>query len=379
MTDRLTPLEIASGIVSGELSPLACESAQLVHEPLGALEAAVSEAVADPPCMVSFSGGFDSSVVLAAAARVARREGLPLPVPITWRFRSAPRSDETAWQERVVRELELPDWERLHGDDQLDLIGPWAMAALRRHGVIHPANAFLHLPLFERAAGGVFLTGVGGDQLLGGWRWRLLADARARRRALGIRDFGRAALALAPEATRTQHELKTVVRSPWLRPEAERVVRNQRARERAREPSRWDQRTAWQARRRDLVLGVESLKLLANDAGTRLVFPLLDPRWVGAVARAGGRDGFGTRRDALDALLTEVVPVALRDRRRKALFTEVFWTGRARELAERWDGSGVDERIVDHEAVRDAWLTERPPTRTAHLLRQAALHVEFTH
>ena len=374
MAHRLTALEIASGIVGGEL--LAPERPPRARTPLAALEAAVTEALAHSPCLVSFSGGFDSTVVLAAAARVARQTGLPLPIPITWRFPAAPRSDETAWQERVVGELGLPDWERIHGGEELDLTGPWAMRALRRHGLLYPTNAFLHLPLLTRAAGGVLLTGVGGDQLLGGWRWRNLADARARRRRPGLRDLGRAALAGAPGRARGRHERGRVLRSPWLTPEAERTVRALRARECAGEPSRWDQRTVWQARRRDLWLGLQSLQLLADDAGAKVASPLVDSRFVAAVASAGGRDGFGGRTATLTSLLGDVLPAGLRERRTKALFTEVLWTGRARALARQWDGSGIDERIVDREALRLLWRSERPPNRTALLLQQVALHAE---
>ena len=39
-----------------------------------------------PPCVVAFSGGRDSAGLLAAATRAARRHGLPLPIPATYRF-----------------------------------------------------------------------------------------------------------------------------------------------------------------------------------------------------------------------------------------------------------------------------------------------------
>ena len=54
--------------------------------PRAALEAVVLRALLRPPCLVSFSGGRDSSLVLAIASDVARRHGLPLPVPATNRF-----------------------------------------------------------------------------------------------------------------------------------------------------------------------------------------------------------------------------------------------------------------------------------------------------
>ena len=72
-------------------------------EPSAALERAVLPALLRPPCVVSFSGGRDSSLVLAAAVAVARSEGLAAPIPITVRFPASAESDEQEWQERVVR------------------------------------------------------------------------------------------------------------------------------------------------------------------------------------------------------------------------------------------------------------------------------------
>ena len=59
---------------------------------------------------VCFSGGRDSSAVLALAVHVARRNGAPLPIPVTLRFPDHPESDETNWQEMVVRHLDLTEW-----------------------------------------------------------------------------------------------------------------------------------------------------------------------------------------------------------------------------------------------------------------------------
>jgi hypothetical protein len=128
----LTPLEIAVGFVlaPGEPVPLAAGSV----EPLAALEAAILPSLVRAPCLVSFSGGRDSSVVLAAATRVARRHGLDDPVPATIRAPAAPHADEAAWQERVVRHLGIDDWLRSDFGDELDAVGTIARAALRRHG-----------------------------------------------------------------------------------------------------------------------------------------------------------------------------------------------------------------------------------------------------
>ncbi len=83
----LTQLEIASGLVLGTTPPTPLPSAAVGARQ--ALELAVRPALERAPCLVSFSGGRDSSAVLAVATRVARRHGLPPPVPATNRFRDA--------------------------------------------------------------------------------------------------------------------------------------------------------------------------------------------------------------------------------------------------------------------------------------------------
>jgi asparagine synthase (glutamine-hydrolysing) len=123
----LTPLDIATGMPFG-----APRRPAPLPAPAAGLDAAILPALRHGPCLVSFSGGRDSSAVLAAAVAVARREGLPEPVPVTLRAPHAPRADESAWQERVVGHLGLGDWVRLDAGDELDAVGPHARRALTR-------------------------------------------------------------------------------------------------------------------------------------------------------------------------------------------------------------------------------------------------------
>ena len=104
----LDPVELATGLVFGG-TPRALAS-DVTLRPDAALAAAVTPAVRTGRCFVSFSGGRDSSAVLATAAAVARRESLPLPVPVTLRASEVPSSDEAEWQESVIRHLRLSDW-----------------------------------------------------------------------------------------------------------------------------------------------------------------------------------------------------------------------------------------------------------------------------
>src|SRR3954451_5362253 len=168
----LTALEISSGLVlpPARRAP-ALPRLEPGTTPRMAFEAAVRPLLDRSPCLVSFSGGRDSSAVLAAATAIARREGLRLPVPVTHRFPSAALTQETEWQEQVIGHLGLSDWVRIDAADDLDCVGPVATEVLRRHGLLWPCNAYFHAPIFEAAAGGAVLTGVGGDEAFSPSSW----------------------------------------------------------------------------------------------------------------------------------------------------------------------------------------------------------------
>jgi asparagine synthase (glutamine-hydrolysing) len=380
---KLTQLEIAAGMplpgaAEAGVKPPGAPSGT----PLGALRDAVREALARPPCLVSFSGGIDSSVVLAVAAEVAGREGLPAPVPVTWRFTDAPRAQESAWQERVLADLRVGDWVRLTATDELDFTGPTAVEVLVRHGLMWPPNAFFHAPLIARAAGGSLLTGVGGDQLTVLWhpRWRALADARAQRRRPVPRDAARLLAAHAPTTARRLLERhRAEPPSPWLTARAARQVARALLGERAENPVRYERYLAWMARRRIVAMQRESLERLGRDHDVEVTSPLLDVRFLAALAGDGGRDGFGGRTPALRQVLGALWPAALDRRRDKATFDEVFWRAPSRQLARAWDGEAVDRALVDRGALRRAWLAPRPDLRSALLLQRLALQRTPTH
>src|SRR5262249_43004262 len=127
----LSPLEVAAGFPlprnADALGPVPTKL-----EPRAALAQSMVEPLSRPPCVVSFSGGRDSSLILALATDVARREGLPPPVPLTVRPRGDADAEEHEWQERVVRHLGLDDWERVAIGEELDCIGPEARKILLR-------------------------------------------------------------------------------------------------------------------------------------------------------------------------------------------------------------------------------------------------------
>jgi asparagine synthetase B (glutamine-hydrolysing) len=367
---ELSPLELATHVVFGEDPAPPLPAARGPADPLAALEKAMAGALERPGCLVSFSGGRDSSAVLAVAVRAARGRGLPDPVPVTVRFPGARGAGEDEWQETVVDRLGLADWERVEVHDELELLGDLDLRLLERHGLRYPANVHLLVPPLEAARGGTLLTGLDGDTVLGGWRWEWLASLAAGRARPAPRDLLRLGRALVPESVVPRRGDGAPA---WLTGEARAELAAAGAAYRAAEPRRWDARVAWVARLRYLRLMRELADALAADAGARIEHPLLDRAFLGALGRAGGRFGFGDRAATLRALFSTVLPEATLARTSKATFTAPLWRERARAFARGWSGRGVDTAVVDSEALRAAWLSEWPDFRSAMLLKQAWL------
>lgn len=369
---HLTELEVVAGTVFGAGSPVRFGAGG--REPGAALRQACLDALSRPPCMVSFSGGGDSSAVLAAATAAARVHGLADPIPVSLRFPGVASTEESEWQEAVIAHLRLEDWIRVEVSEQLDFLGEVATQGLERHGLLWPANAHFHVPVFERARGGTVLTGLEGDGLLGGWRWQRAQAVLARRVHPVPRDVLRIPLALAPPPIRAAAIGRRLsLPSPWLRPSARRRLARAVGRELAGEPRSWGDRVAWFARRRYLQVGLRSLALLAAEHDVELRHPLLDPGFLSALAVQGGEAGYGTRLEARRALFGDLLPPEVLKRRTKAEFGPALWGPEARAFAARWDGRGVDPELVDPDELRRTWSQENPPLAAATVLQHAWL------
>jgi asparagine synthase len=371
----LTPLEIASGLLLGlDAERLSPERSRREATPLGALEAVVRRALERPPCLVSFSGGRDSSAVLAIATSVARREGLPLPVPATNRFPEVPESEESDWQERVVAALGLDDWVRLGFGDELDCVGPIATEALRRHGLLWPCNVHFHIPLLRAARGGSLLTGIGGDEAF--------STSRRRRAALLLsgsirpvpRDVLRLGFGLAPRAVRRRVLRRDAPQDDWLRPAAQAAVAREWAALAAGEPLRWRDHVHWCSRLRYLRVGVENLDLLAADSDTRLVHPFTDARFLSAFAESSPSDA--DRAGSLRSVVGALLPEDLLARPTKSTFDGAFFSTHSRAFAFSWAGEGADDDLVDVARLRGHWRSKRPAGRTFTQLQKSWLAVE---
>jgi len=352
---QLSPLEIASGLVLGEAEggPALVGCAASV-EPRAALEQALLPPLRRSPCLVSFSGGRDSSAILTVATDLARREGLEPPVPITVRFPGDPETDESSWQELVVRELGIGDWQGIQAGEELGVLGRVARAALERHGLLWPPNLHVLVPLLEAASGGSLITGVGGDELFG-----------------GLPRLRRAPLPTAVRRARAQRGAS--IDLPWLRPPARSALRAAFAAEEAGKPVRWRRWVGWVARRRQLELLRENGQGLALDAGTELVHPFLDPGLLAALARHGSRPRRATRATVLNVLCEGILPKAVLSRTDKADFTRALWGDEAREFAATWNGKGPASELVDAERLRQTWAADPSDFRSATALQAAWL------
>ena len=365
----LTTLETASGVILG-LEPPACVEPTGVR-PLSALDDAIRPFLRRPPCLVSFSGGRDSSAILAVATALARREGLPLPIPATNRFPQVDEADERRCQEQVVRALRLEDWIRLEFDDELDCVGPVATAALRRHGLLVPFNAHFHVPLLRAASTGALLTGIGGDEVFGD-RGRVAAVV-----ARAVRpepcDLLRLGFAISPQPLRRmvlRRRDRTTLQ--WLTARANRELTSAWARFAASEPLRWSAYLRWCSRLRYLRLGIRSLDLLAANEGALVGHPFLDARFLGALTPGGGN---ADRATAMSALFGELLPPGVLTRATKASFDRVFFARHSREFAAGWDGTGADGRYVDVARLRASWASPTPAPQSFMQLQAAWLAV----
>lgn len=339
-----------------------------------ALEDLLRAALGQGPVVVSFSGGRDSSAVLAIAMHVARRHGLPLPAAVSIRYPGVAEADESNWQELVARHIGLEDWQVIDGTESHGALGTAAQEVLRESRVplFPPGSAALG----ARAAcarGGTLLTGEHGDWVLGYKRMTIARSLWRRRGRGGAWLWQAAATSLSPAPIRRHLAARTLGVLPWLRPAVAERRRREAAREEASVPLRWDREVTSLLDRRFLRLGSDTQQRVATSFGAHLLDPLAHPSFVRAYAAEGGALGFTSRTVGMQHLVGDLLPHAAIERSTKAYFTRAHSGSVIAEFARGWDGSGVDDDLVDPEVLRAQWLTGMPHALTLGLLQQAWL------
>jgi asparagine synthase (glutamine-hydrolysing) len=372
LTVELTPVESATAEAIGEAEgePPLPPVDRTVH-PLRAFEEAILPALMRPPCLVLFSGGRDSSAVLAVATSLARREGHALPIPTTHVFPAHAETDEAEWQRLVLDHLHLEEHLRQVFGPEHNLLGPAVQSSIRKHGILAPAGTHLLVPTLEEARGGSMLTGTDGDGLFNGGSFGPARAMVASRRPT-IRLPLSLARAAAPRRLRNRAaHWRGLPSTRWLRDATEAKYQSLHADQKASEPFRWEGFVRWWSRRRRLVTIREAVRTISQAHDVLTIQPLMEPNVLAALARHGGSWGYGTRTEALRSLFGHLLPDPVLTRTTKAIFTAPYWGADVKEFARTWDGSGLPDTLVDPEAVRRIWLSERPEFRTNLLLHIA--------
>jgi asparagine synthetase B (glutamine-hydrolysing) len=332
-----------------------------------AFEQVLLAALQKPPTVVAFSGGRDSSGVLALATVVARRHGLALPVAVTNTFPGDAAAEESLWQEKVVRHLGLPHWERLSWSDELDLVGPVAQEVLRRFGPVFPMNAHFIVPGARAAGTGTVLTGVGGDELFLSSSFFSLVRQVPRRWRRGL---VRVAGAMAPYRLRRALYRLGLPQPPWLVPAARQEVRRALAEWLAATPYRWSDLVLgnwWRSRAR---LGIErTLAAVGAMSGATVVNPFMAPEVLRAAARAHPLAGFPDRARGMEEIFGDVLPIEVLERSTKAMFDGAFFSTYSRRFSREWDGRGAEGLPVDHDGLVRTWAANQVDARSFSLLQ----------
>lgn len=368
---RMDPLEIASGWINGyDLDPLPPDPQA---SPRQVLDRILLPHLTKSPCMIAFSGGRDSSVLLAAAVSTARREGLPLPIPITLTYPRALDADEASWQRQVLDHLRITERVVLVVHDEHDPVGPVATRLLLRHGVMWPPNFAPTWRMMDLARGGVLLTGESGDEVFGIKRITPVTKVLKARGRVDPRIYSYAVRALAPARSRRRAALQHRYRRPWLHEPVEALL----ARRDADDAVAYELhagRNAWQfAARRCARRGYDTVRTLGSEIDVDYLQTFGEPDFVAAVAAAAGFWGWTGRTATMRHLFGDLLPRAVLERSTKAIFTDAVFTEHTREFARRWDGDGVDTALVDPEKLRENWLSASPHAPSMALLQQAWL------
>lgn len=373
----LDPLEVHSGAIMGKrrLPPRPPVPPLQSLNVRSALEELLLPALSRPPCLIAFSGGRDSSVILAASTEAARRHGLDDPIPLTLRYQAHPRTWENEWQERTVRHLGLTGWEIIQIESELDALGSLARDVLVTHGLYWPGNAQTMKVLMDAAGTGSLITGNGGDEAFTG----MIGNAAKRASIIQIVRMNPIRnvvqylpLEFLPRPWKKRILARRLLNMSWLRPNALRAIRR-RYLTRALEKRGASRMLETLHENRSFELARSAYDAIASDTGTLLCEPFWDHRFHLAAMASLPHEGFSSRNAAIAGFFGDLLPPDVSSRSTKAVFTEVFWGPASRAFAEQWDGDGLDPDLVDPARLRREWTKPRPDFRSITPLQAAWL------
>ncbi|MGD9751179.1 MAG: asparagine synthase-related protein [Acidimicrobiia bacterium] len=326
------------------------------------------------PWFVLFSGGRDSSIVLATATLVARATGRPDPVPVILRFPGAWGTEEDKWQELVLRHLHLRDPLIMTFTDECDLLAPAAVQSLLSHGLSFPPAAHCMAAVYERLDDGVVFTGECGDEIFGAQRVTPIRNLFVERGLAGRAHLVRLYDSLCP-AWLDRRRLGRSTRSwlGWLDDDERAAFVSQVVDERHALPFHWARAMQLVQTRHAIAVGVWHRSRIAARHGCTLVDPLWTQPVIAAVGRHCRRWGPRSRTALLEAVFAEVLPLELLRRSTKAHFNNAYFGVHSRTFTESWDGSGIEDMPVCLDALRAEWAKPMPSAASYLLLHHAYL------
>lgn len=375
---RPSAFEVAAGWVDG-LDRSTVVRSEGREAPAATLRHVLREELLRGPCIVPFSGGRDSSLVLAVACDVAREAGTELPTALTFRYPELPEAEESSWQDLVMEHLAglgmRPDWRIRKITDEFDVVGPLVAPLLAQHRhVLWPQNIASAVAVAREASGATILSGEHGDEVLGLRRAALLAAAvRRRGRGLNHADLRALGWAATPGAGRATAVRLGGATLPWLNAAGRRRWRRMRARDELAQPLRWDRAVRRSVAGRGARLGMATIRAVSAEAGSREVAVLGDERFIASFASAGGATGIPGRGAALRLLAADLLPETLIRRSSKASFNGSRFHRYSRELMRHAHALDEAERWVDPEGLRQAWAADIVHAGTAGLVQAAWL------
>ena len=374
---RATAMEMAAGWVPGRGPKTVVDLDRSTRHPVEAIEHAILPALQQQPCVVGFSGGRDSSVVLAVAARLAAREGLPPPIAATKVFPGQPETEESEWQELVIRHLGIEDWVQEEFHDEFDLLGPAALKSLRAHGPLWPGTCHNRAPQIAIAANGWYLGGEGGDEMLGEFRATPWVQMRAGGGSSAPRTAKEVVKVFGPRPVRRallKRRLGSDGLRPWLRPAAEEWFRDSLIEDDVSRPLTYSSSLQDFLRRRAVHAALRNLRAIGRTLNVTYGQPLLDPKFAAALAHLGGRFGYLDRTTTMRAVFGDLLPRSVLERESKATFNSVYAHRHTRAFIETWDGSGLAPDLIDADALLKTWQQPVIHGGTFQLLHLAWLH-----